>query len=260
MMKQILSYKGTQQLSYAAFGNPQGFPILVQHGLIASIEDGGLFQRLIDCGARVISIARPGYGESSAYEMKDMAEWAELVRAVVGGLGLAQFDVLGISSGAPYSYAIGNGFPGQARNLYILSGTPALFDAAVLAHWPYPVTPDASIADLQQLAHDLFFAHLSPEDRQSPDIRDSMNNGAFGIAQDFRLRCRGWGFALAAVTQPVFMRHSRADGSVPLVTAELTARQLANCTLEVREADDHFSPAILDDFLRTVVAARLPFV
>jgi hypothetical protein len=46
-MKQILRYKNGNQLSYAEYGDPNGYPILVQHGLIASIDDSALFKRLI---------------------------------------------------------------------------------------------------------------------------------------------------------------------------------------------------------------------
>src|SRR5512135_3559319 len=105
-MKKTVPYKNGNILSYVAFGNPDGFPILIQHGLIASINDQHLFQRLSQTGARLISIARPGYGLSSPYEMRNVAEWGEIVSVLVDELRLVHFDVFGISSGAPYSYAI----------------------------------------------------------------------------------------------------------------------------------------------------------
>ncbi len=38
-MKRMLEYKDGNILSYAEYGDKNGFPILVQHGLIASIDD-----------------------------------------------------------------------------------------------------------------------------------------------------------------------------------------------------------------------------
>ncbi|HEX2979290.1 MAG TPA: alpha/beta hydrolase [Anaerolineaceae bacterium] len=256
-MTQCIAYHHDQTLSYGDYGNPDGYPILVQHGLIASIKDAALFQRLLGQGTRVICIARPGYGASSPYEMKDVAEWGSIVAALVDALQLSQFDVFGISSGAPYSYAIGYRLPEKTRHIYILSGTPALFDERVLAHWPYPISKDAKIPEMQQLAKDLFFSDLSEADLRSDDVRDSMMNDCFGIAQDFRIRCRDWGFDLSEVKPPVWMRHSRADSSVPLATAEITARLLANCRLEIRENDPHFSNAVVDDFIQTTILERL---
>jgi pimeloyl-ACP methyl ester carboxylesterase len=253
-MIKTVQYQNGNLLSYAEAGDPNGYPILIQHGLIASIRDHALFERLIETGARLINIARPGYGESSPYGMRNIGEWGKIVSVLVDTLGLAQFDVLGISSGAPYSYAIGYQFPKRARNLFILSGTPALYDEKVASFWPYPVNQDAGLAELQTLAYTLFFAHLSQEDLEKNEIQDSMRNACFGIAQDFQLRCRDWGFALSEVKGRVLMRHSKADESVPWITVEMTARLLPNCRLELRENGAHFSRVVLDDFICTVMA------
>ena len=255
-MKKTILYKSENNLSYAAYGIETGFPIIVQHGLIASIDDYHLFDRLIVLGARLICMARPGYGKSTPYAMQNMAEWGEIVSVLVDELEFSQFDVLGISSGAPYSYSIGFKFPDKVRNLFVLSGTPALYDEKVLSFWPYPVVKNASIAEMQKLAYELFFSNLSREEIQKKDIKDSMMNNCFGIAQDLRIRCMNWGFRLSDVQANVIMRHSRSDDSVPFITAELTSKMLPNCQLEVRENDGHFSSELLDDFIRTVIAVH----
>lgn len=252
-MKKTTRYKNGNCLSYVDFGDPTGFPILIQHGMIASIHSQHLFKRLIQTGTRLISIARPGYGESSPYEMKNIAEWGDIVSILVDELGLAHFDILGISSGAPYSYAIGYRFAHQVRNLFILSGTPALYDENVLSCWPYPVNKNASLAELQTLAYELFFSHLSKADLDQDEIQDSMRYDCFGIGQDLKIRCMDWGFPLSDVQGRVTMRHSRSDQSVPLITAQMTAKLLPDCRIEIRENDDHFSQEVLDDFITTVM-------
>lgn len=248
-MENLLRYKGGNLLSYAEYGDTCGYPVLVQHGMIASIRDDHLFGRLIGAGTRLISIARPGYGESSLYQMKDMAEWGDIVAVLVAELNLPHLDVLGISSGAPYSYSIGYRLPDKVRNVFILSGTPALYDDNILAFWPYPVNRDAAIAELQTLARDLFFSRLSEDDLSSNDVRDSMMNNCFGIAQDLRLRCMDWGFSLSDVRAYVYMQHSRLDNQVPFITAEMTSRLLPNCRFEASEHGEHFSSEVLDDFI-----------
>jgi pimeloyl-ACP methyl ester carboxylesterase len=250
-MLQTIRYKHGRILSYAEYGNPGGFPILVQHGLIASIKDDALFHRLIDLGARLICMARPGYGESSPYVMKNIGEWAEIASALIAELQLAHFDVLGMSSGAPYAYALGYWFPDRARTLYIFSGIPALYDAKIQAVWPHPLNRESSLPELQKLAHELFFANLTPDDLQKNDIHDSMRNDCFGIALDFKLRCLDWGFVLADIKAPVYMQHSRFD---LIAGAELTSRLLPNCRLSVIESDVHFSAETLDDFIREIIA------
>jgi len=249
----VIGYKGINRLSYTENGNKRGYPILVQHGMIASIHDHHLFDRLIEAGTRLISIARPGYGDSSPYLMNDLAEWGDIVSVLVDDLRLSQFDVLGISSGAPYSYSIGHRLPGKVRNIFILSGTPALFDDSIVAFWPYPVNRDATMDELQKLARELFFTNISEADLSRNDIKDSMMNSCFGIAQDLRLRCINWGFNLTNVTEKVYMRHSKMDTQVPFITAEMTSRLLPNCRFTAREKGEHFSNEVLDDFIETTM-------
>ena len=86
-MIKIIPYKNKYSLSYAEYGNPNGYPILIQHGLIASIKGAAVFDRLIQCGARLICTARPGYGESSPYEMKNIGEWGDVVSVLIGHSG-----------------------------------------------------------------------------------------------------------------------------------------------------------------------------
>jgi pimeloyl-ACP methyl ester carboxylesterase len=245
------------KLTFVEYGNPNGYPILVQHGLIASIRDGGLFDALVAARARVICVARPGYGESSPKEMENIGEWGKIISALADELRLSQFDVLGMSSGAPYSYAIGWWMPDRVRNLYIFSGIPAMYDDDILAHWPFPVQKNASLEEMQKLAHGLFFSNLAAEDLARNDTRDSMANHAFGLAQDFRLRCMDWGFRLSEVKQKVCMRHARFDQGVPFITAEMTAAMLPDCSLMVEENDIHFSEETLSAFIDRFILPEL---
>ncbi|HEU0297207.1 MAG TPA: alpha/beta fold hydrolase [Anaerolineales bacterium] len=254
-MTQIIRYKDGNALSCSEYGDWNGYPILVQHGMIASISDYHLFDQLIESGRRVICIARPGYGESSPYRMENMAEWGEIVSVLVDALKLSQFDVLGVSSGAPYSYAIGYKLPDKVRNIFIFSGIPALYDEKVIEFWPYPVQKNASITEMEKVAREIFFSHVTKEDLLRKDIEDSMMNDCFGIAQDLRLRGMDWGFTLSDVREPVYMEHSRTDSGVPFITAEMTAKLLPNCQLEMRDGE-HFSEGTLDRFIRNTILKR----
>lgn len=254
-MTQIIRYKDGSALSCSEYGDRNGYPILVQHGMIASISDYHLFDQLIESGRRVICIARPGYGESSPYRMENMAEWGEIVFVLVDALKLSQFDVLGMSSGAPYSYAIGYKLPDRVRNIYIFSGIPALYDEKVIEFWPYPVQKNATIVEMEKVAREIFFLNVTKEDLLRNDIKDSMMNDCFGVAQDLRLRGMDWGFTLSEVRQPVYMQHSRTDSGVPFMTAEMTAKLLPHCQLEMRDGE-HFSEDTLDRFIRNTILKR----
>lgn len=253
IMTHSFLYQDDCSLAYTDSGSRDGFPVLVQHGMIASVEDAHLFQRLADAGARLIAIARPGYGASSPYPMHNVGEWGEIVALLVDHLGLRRFDVFGISSGAPYAYAIAAHIPEKTRSVFILSGIPALCDDAVLAHWPHPSNRNATVAEMQPVAREVFFSGLPAGALAQPDVRDAMMHDCFGPALDLSIRAMDWGFTLAEVHAPVTMRHSRED---LFAAAELTAQMLPHCTLEAREHDPHFSQEVLDDFITSVMARR----
>jgi len=127
----------------------------------------------------------------------------------------------------------------------------------VLACWPNPVDRSADFDEMLKLAWGLFFSNLSADDRNRNDTQDSMANGGFGIAQDFYLRCRDWGFDLGDLEQAVFMRHARFDPGVPLSCVELTAKKLRHCSLEIEKNDIHFSQPSLNVFLLTRVLPQI---
>jgi pimeloyl-ACP methyl ester carboxylesterase len=252
-LKQKLTYKSGLELSYAEYGERDGYPILVQHGLIASIDDYDLFDRLIQQKIRLICVARPGYGDSSLCLLNSYAEWSDIVSVLIRELQLPQFDVLGISSGAPYAYSIGYKFPGQVGSIFILSGMPALYDDVVLSHWPYEPIRDLNIGSLEELAHQLFFSNLTEQDLKRNDIKDSLRNRGFGVAQDLRLRFMDWGFHLSILKTPVFMRHSMADDAVPFRAAVRTSELLPGCHLDLLESGPHFSQEVLDRFIEETI-------
>jgi pimeloyl-ACP methyl ester carboxylesterase len=252
-MLKTLPCRNGLQLAYADDGPRQAFPILVQHGLVASIADQDLFAGLLQHGARLVSLARPGYGGSAPLELSNYAGWADLAGQLVAELGLARFDLLGLSSGAPYAYSIASRFPEQVRSTYIFSGMPALYDPLARSLWPFPPLTGKSLPELQALAHEWFFTGLTPDALHSNAVRDSLCNNAFGVAQDLKLRFMDWGFELAQVRSKVYMRHSRADESVPYQAAVRTAALLPDCQLELTETGPHFSEAALNDFIEGTI-------
>jgi hypothetical protein len=82
-------YSENETLSYNDFGNKNGFPIFIQRGTMASIKDIGYFDELQKI-ARVICIARPGYGESSSYLLKSILEYGNIVSQLIEKLSIKQ--------------------------------------------------------------------------------------------------------------------------------------------------------------------------
>ncbi|MDR2516692.1 MAG: hypothetical protein LBC88_04840 [Spirochaetaceae bacterium] len=252
-MIQFFVYNGKEKLAYNDFGNDRGFPILVQHGAIASIKDIDLFEKL-EPYARIIYIARPGYGESSPVILRNMLEYGIIVSKLAEYLALDEFDVLSISAGAPYGYAAAKACPEKTRNIYVYSGVPALYDAEVQKDWPVPVSNDLTMAECQKTAHEAFFAGLPEAALENNAIKDSMANNCFGEAQNIRIRFRDWGFKLPEINSRVFMRHSKKDGPYGMVIR--TAELLPHGELELLEDGEHFTKEGFESFIeKTVIKA-----
>ncbi len=137
-----------------------------------------------------------------------------------------------------------------------MSGIPALYDEKVQAHWPFDIQEDADLAEMQQLAHQIFFSSLTEEDLKNDAVLDSMKHDCFGIGLDLRIRCVDWGFKMEDIKNNVYMRHSRADNSVPFITAQITSELLPNYQLDIRANDTHFSQEVMNDFVKTIMAAH----
>jgi pimeloyl-ACP methyl ester carboxylesterase len=253
-MTNVMRYGDGLSLAYVDYGDAGGYPIFVQHGMVASIGDG-LFGALVDAGMRVVCAARPGYGESSPRELACLGDWGDLVALLAVELGIERFDVLGISSGAPYAYAIAHRLPAKVGKVFVFSGIPALCDDRVAAAWPYPIDRKASLDECRALARQIFFSDLPPESAAMPHVRESMMNDCFGPGLDLRIRARDWGFSPSDVAQRVYMQHARDDGDVPFAAAELTAGLLPDCAFEARDSGGHFSPELLDGFIEKTILA-----
>jgi pimeloyl-ACP methyl ester carboxylesterase len=243
-------------LAYNDFGNKDGFPILVQHGSIASIKDIELFEDLSNI-ARIICIARPGYGESSPYILKNILEYGEIIAMLVEELGIKKFDIFGSTAGAIYGYAIAKVCSGKTRNIYVYSGTPALYDDNIQKNWPYPISKNLTVEDSQKIAYEVFFSQLSAQDKEKNDIKDSMANNCFGEGQNIRLRFNDWGFTLPEIKAKVYMRHSKKDKVLPYIMAETTAKLLPDCELELLEEGKHFTVEGYKSFIQKTVAKNI---
>ena len=87
-------------------GQPDGAPVLVHRGTPSS----GLFydpwvKDAASRGIRLICYERPGYGESTAYRGRTVANAAVDVAAIAKELGLHRLLIWGISGGGPHALA-----------------------------------------------------------------------------------------------------------------------------------------------------------
>ena len=96
-----------RKLGYADYGDPNGKPILYQHGIPGSRIEATRYHDLgKELGLRIIAIDRPGYGWSTPfreYGARSGKSWAEDVGALTEHLQLSEYAVM-VRHGLPISF------------------------------------------------------------------------------------------------------------------------------------------------------------
>ncbi len=105
-------------LSYADYGDPQGRPILSFHGGLSCRLDIRFASEFCkEEGIRVISIDRPGVGDSDHHPNRQVLDWPDDVSHLALELGLSRFAVLGWSAGGPFALACAYRIPELITNV-----------------------------------------------------------------------------------------------------------------------------------------------
>jgi len=103
-------------------GHPTGPAVLVQHGLPGSrLTALQAEEAAHECGVRLLSLSRPGFGQSSATPPSLAGRGRDAVE-VATALGVDEFAVLGISFGAPFAAATAAMAPHRVTALGIVAG------------------------------------------------------------------------------------------------------------------------------------------
>jgi pimeloyl-ACP methyl ester carboxylesterase len=82
----------------------------------------------VECGARVITYDRPGYGGSDRHRGRSVVDCAGDVAAIADTLGIEKFAVTGASGGGPHALAVAARFPERVTRA-ACAVSPAPYDA-----------------------------------------------------------------------------------------------------------------------------------
>ncbi|MEV2278747.1 alpha/beta hydrolase [Nocardiopsis sp. NPDC049922] len=220
-------------LAWAEWGPGDGVPVLLVPGAATSRSLGigaGAAEAL---GVRLVSVDRPGLGESSPAPGRTFADFADDVADLARRRGLGRPPVVGNSQGAPFALAC------TAAGA---TGAAALVSAAdEVAHPAFAdALPDGLRSLVERTAADPegaaeFFRGLGPEAMWSmvaggaPDsdlavyrspafeaayttaLKEGFAQGGDGYARDTVLAMGRWPFDLAAVTVPVDLWYGAED-------------------------------------------------
>ncbi len=277
-------------LGYAAFGDPEGRLVLWHHGTPGARRQIPVLARRSAerLGIHLVSVERPGVGDSTDHRYRSIRDWAPDAAAVADHLGHEQFAVVGLSGGGPYALACAHELPERVRAVGLLGSVcpvvgpdtvpgASIVDLAVrfqcllqplrsvatpalwLAVQPFlPATHPilALYASRMPPGDRVVFAQPEVEAMVIDDIVNATRTRFGAVAHDVALFGRDWGFSIGDVGVPVVWWHGEDDNIIPVDHARRTSELLPTCRLEVRPGESHIGAfAIADVVLETLLTA-----
>lgn len=255
-----------RRLGYAEYGASDGNPVLFFHGAPGSRHiHADMADVAAQHGVRLIAPERPGYGLSDPQPGRSILDWPEDVAALTDALKIAKFAVIGFSMGSAYALACACKLPGRVTKI-ALAGALAPHDAPDATEGMSP-----SVSGLYALAQSNpeelrnTFAAIAPSpaalakamaasatawDKNVMNTRlqefeaeyaQTLRGGVEGVASDFVLASRDWGFPLEGIDTEAHLWCGSDDCNAPPAMTACLAAILPNSRTFMLPGEGHFA-------------------
>jgi len=244
-------------LSFCEYGDPDGHPVLMTHGIAASRlqfpPDVHVAQTL---ELRFILPDRPGYGFSDPRNDRTVLDYADDITQLANQLGISRFSLFA-PGGWGYAMACAVSMPERITSFTIINGRGPIdsfaetlsIDGAMYRlarHAPgllkrYVGIMHADVMRDPTAAMERRNRHLCEEDRTliaarsehmqiyAAAVQEAGRQGAIGVVEDMITLMRPWGFSPADIPIGVRLWHGKKNREVPLRSARKLARNLPRC-------------------------------
>lgn len=280
-----------RRLSFAEYGSTSGQPIVWMHGTPGARRQIPLEARAYAAanGLRIIGIDRPGIGSSTTHLYPQVIDWTADLEIFADTLGLATFDMIGLSGGGPYVLAAAAALPERVHGVAVMGGVAptrgpdaapdgivqlAVRLAPVLSavRLPLGITLTQAIRLVRPLAGpalDLYAAFQPVGDKTllgRPEFKamfldDLLNGTRFQSSaplNDLVLFTRDWGFRLADVDVPVRWWHGDADHIVPFAHGRHVVDRLPDAEMFTMDGESHLGGLGVSQEILDVLGALGP--
>ncbi len=255
-------------LGYAEYGDPEGTPVIYNHGGLSSrldIEHADNDARAL--GIRVIAPDRPGVGLSDIKPGRILTDWPSDVIELADRVGIERFAILGWSLGGQFASVVGWAVPDRVTIVgLVASGIPAdwpgmmetiyrtdriFMKFADSAPWldraGFAVIRTVA-AQSPALASRLSVAGMSPASksviRNDPKAfanatTEGLANGR-GVVDEYRILKTAYGFDLTDIKVPVHLWWGDDDRLVPADWIGRLAERIPDSTVSIVPGQGHF--------------------
>jgi len=278
----IVQLEDGRQLAYAEYGAAEGVPLFYFHGMPGSRLEHLEPATLVKLGIRLITLDRPGYGQSTVCPNRTVIGLSHDVTQLADRLGIDKFSVLGFSGGGPYALACAYQLPQRIAKVILCSSAGPYQEAGVADMLPaqsralYDMVlqdADTAIAQLSgmvgstEILMNIMEASLPGSDKHvfaEPGFRamyqaslaECLVQGSFGVAWDLKAIGSEWGFKLREVKLPIQLWQGGEDANVSPQMGHYIAEQLPNCDAHFIENAGHYLLYGNTDLILSSVSAR----
>jgi pimeloyl-ACP methyl ester carboxylesterase len=265
-----------RKLGYSIWGNIEAKPFLFFHGFPGSRLEGLLFRKSLKMnGFFLISIDRPGIGNSSPKEGRTLADWAQDILFLLKKLQIHNIHIAGKSGGTPYALACAKYLPKNLiSQIFLISGMGppefhrrglifiTRFGLKLAKQYPnlnykvfsWLVSPVFSTIKRTIVVCKIYKCFSPNSDKEC--ITNTLDNdifyenifyafkqGSIGVSQDVEIFANSWGFKLSEINTsiPITILHGKQDRVIRWQMAELLYSKLSNSTIHLFPKEGHFS-------------------
>lgn len=274
-----------RRIAFSQFGSPAGVPVIYAHGFPSSRREAWLVQEAAqEIGVRLISIDRPGYGDSEPDDARLIIDWPDDVLCVANQLKLKRFALLGVSGGGPYVLACAwrlaqpepHPLKGRVSALTLVCPLGPIYRDEQLEQMQWAARINLRMGQQADWLNELVFGGPTTAlltrwpglveqarslaapaaDREvlanpqttailNRTIADAMANSAPGARRDLYLYTHDWRLPFQQIDVPIHIWHGQADGTVPIEHARWYADQLPDVMLTELPDEGHYSVPVL---------------
>jgi pimeloyl-ACP methyl ester carboxylesterase len=268
----IVNLRDGRALAFAEWGDLDGRPLLLFHGRPGSrllCPDGEATRH---AGVRLITMDRPGYGHSDPRPGRTLLDWADDVRELADQLELAEFPIVGWSTGGPHALACAVRIPSRVTRIglaaspgpydqvpgaweelepevrtlieSIRADTPGAMDGVEERAKSYVENPESMLDPIVDTGDDPDDALLA-----DPEIRESMRmcmvegarQGSAGFVGDWIAEVPGWEFSLDDIEHETYVWWGEGDVLVARRHTEYLASTIPKATLVTYPGEGHLA-------------------
>ena len=259
-----------RKLAYAEWGPADGRPVLAFHGTpgsrLWSPDDFDPGMTTTECGVRLITVDRPGYGASDPLPGRTLLGWANDVEQLLDELSIDRCPMVGVSGGGPHAMACAVRLPQRVARLGLVSSpspvfhVPGVWDGlgqewrdvleraerdrfAILdearARYGWLVTDPESAGNPANWPEVDRWLAEDPETRHAlvSFVREAGRQGVDGLVWDELALTLPWGFTPGEVRVESWLWHGDRDSIVDRVEFDILCREIAgsHCALYAGE-------------------------